>query len=326
MHSIKKELITICEEVIEHNNKPYIESEGGISNHIFDEKGLQMYVGLELTKKLNLYNNKRKLHNLQFEKKIINEDYDKKDYLDIFLFHNEKKIGIELKFKTKGFHSSQNSSSKKDLISTKKKQEMFNYYFSNQGAETNGKHSFFWDLHRLNNLIKKKEIDLGYQIFITNHPSYWSNKKHVPNKKYIIELKNRKAQISATKKANNTGKFEMSHGTQLTKKMCPPNWLSVDNIYGQKSGLEKLQINLMKIQEKQKILFCEKEIELENITDEKIEWLPLKIKHIGKEYDNPARSQKNKNKKFNLLAENEKKEMITKFAFTIVELKNPNLH
>lgn len=28
MHSIKKELITICEEVIEHNNKPYIESEG----------------------------------------------------------------------------------------------------------------------------------------------------------------------------------------------------------------------------------------------------------------------------------------------------------
>jgi len=50
--------------------------------------------------------------------------------LDIFLFHNEKKIGIELKFKTKGLHSSQNSSSKKDLISTKKKQEMFNYYFS----------------------------------------------------------------------------------------------------------------------------------------------------------------------------------------------------
>jgi len=55
MHSIKKELITICEEVMEHNNKPYIESEGGISNHIFDEKGVQMYVGLELTKKLNLH-------------------------------------------------------------------------------------------------------------------------------------------------------------------------------------------------------------------------------------------------------------------------------
>lgn len=31
MHSIKKELITICEEVIEHNNKPYIESEGGLA-------------------------------------------------------------------------------------------------------------------------------------------------------------------------------------------------------------------------------------------------------------------------------------------------------
>ena len=53
-----------------------------------------MYVGLELTKKLNLYNNTRMLHNLQFEKKIINEDYDKKDYLDIFLFHNKKKLAL----------------------------------------------------------------------------------------------------------------------------------------------------------------------------------------------------------------------------------------
>jgi hypothetical protein len=324
MHSIKKELIAICEEIIERNNKPYEESQEGVSNHVFDEKGVQMYVGWELTRTLSLYNTQRKLHNLQFEKKFINEDSDKKDYLDIFLFHNDKKIGIELKFKTKGFHLTKKGSSKKDPKATRKEQERFNYYFSNQGAETNGKHSFFWDLHRLNNLIKKKEIDLGYQIFVTNHPGYWSNKNRVPNEKYIIELKNGKAQISATKKVNNSDKFDMSHGTRLIKEMSPPNWLSVDNISGQKGGLVTLQKNLLKIQKDKKVLYSEKIIKLDTLTDEKIEWLPCKIKHEGKEYDNPARSEKNKNREFDLFGSNNKKAMITKFAFTIVELKKPD--
>ena len=321
MVSIKNELVKICEEVIEHNNRPFTEYEGGISNHIFDEKGVQMYIGWELTKKLNLYDEKNKLHHLQFEKKIINEDYDKKDYLDIFLVNNGQKIGIELKFKTKGFHLTKKGSSKKDPKATRNKKELFNYYFSNQGAETNGQHSFFWDLHRLNNLIKKKEIDLGYQIFITNHPSYWNNKKQGKDKKHIIEFKNGKAQISETKKTNNSHIFKMSHGTQLKKRMSPPSWLSVDNIPGQKKGLDKLRKNLKKMQEDEKFLYCENEIEIEHVIDDKIEWLPLKIEHHGKKDDNPARSETNKNKRFNLLAENNQKEAITKFAFTIVELK-----
>ena len=207
MISIKKELIKICEEIVERNNEPYKESEGGISNHIFDEKGVQMYLGWELTKKLNLFEKKLKLHNLQFEKKIVNKN-NKKDYLDIFLFYKGQKIGIEIKFKTKGFNLTKKGSSKKDLKATIEKKEMFNYHFSNHGAETNGQHSFFWDLHRLNYFIRKKEIDLGDQIFITNCSSYWDHKNPSINKKYIIELENGNAKISETKKINNSHKFE----------------------------------------------------------------------------------------------------------------------
>ena len=116
-------------------------------------------------------------HNLQFERKIFNKVIGKKDYLDIFLLHKDKRIGIELKFKTKGISVKKEGQNVVDEIATREKKEKFKYHFSNQGAETNGHHSFFWDLHRLNDFINKKEIDLGYQIFITNDPSYWKEKK-----------------------------------------------------------------------------------------------------------------------------------------------------
>ena len=158
--NIKEQLTKICEDIIKENNKDFNNNEyeaTGISNHIFDEKGVQMKIGLELINKLKLDNK------LQFERKILNEIHQKKDYLDVFLFHNNKKIGIELKFKTKGIED---------------EAEDFNYYFSNQGAGTNGQHSFFWDLHRLNDFIERDEIDEGYQIFITNDYTYWNEKKN----------------------------------------------------------------------------------------------------------------------------------------------------
>ena len=89
MSGIRDTLIEICEEIIEQNNNPYKEHKG-ISNHIFDEKGIQMYVGWELTKKLGLYvssNDKEHKLNLQFERKIINKVRGKKDYLDIVKIH-----------------------------------------------------------------------------------------------------------------------------------------------------------------------------------------------------------------------------------------------
>ena len=324
MSSIRDTLIEICEKIIEQNNNPYKEHKG-ISNHIFDEKGIQMYVGWWLTKKLGLEvieNDKEHKLNLQFERKIFNKVIGKKDYLDIFLLHKDKRIGIELKFKTKGIRSTKKLGKKNivDEIKTQKRREKFQYHFSNQGAETNGHHSFFWDLHRLNDFINKKEIDLGYQIFITNDPSYWKRKKEGSSKGYIIVNKGLK--ISENCEKNNSHKFQMSHETSLDKKMEAPNWTSVDGIEGQREGraiLDKNFKNVLKKKE-QKFLYCQTDIDLEHVVDEKIEWLPQKIKHLREEHDNPARSKEEKNKTFYLEAD-DKKYAINKFAFVIVELE-----
>ena len=70
MGSIKEELIEICEDIVEENNKILDQEQyknTGISNHIFSEKSVQMKIGLELINKLKLDNK------LQFERKIFND-------------------------------------------------------------------------------------------------------------------------------------------------------------------------------------------------------------------------------------------------------------
>ena len=298
MSGIRDTLIEICEDIVEENNKIFDQEEyknTGISNHIFSEKSVQMKIGFELINKLKLDNK------LQFERKIFNEKLQKKDYLDIFLFHKGKKIGIELKFKTKGI--------KKNL------QRDFNYYFSNQIAHTNGKHSFFWDLHRLNDLVEREEIHQGYQIFITNDKSYWKKKEKGNAVQFIIkidkELKGNTEKItpyiSKEKEPNNSHKFNMSQGTPLIKKgMNPPNWLSRDNILGQKDKdpHTALSENLKKKLNDGKLLYSTQEIKLEHVVDEHILWRPeLAEKKIIKS----SKSHKPKE--------------VSKFAFIIVELK-----
>ena len=298
MGSIKEELIEICEDIVEENNKILDQEEyknTGISNHIFSEKSMQMKIGFELINKLKLDNK------LQFERKIFNEKLQKKDYLDIFLFHKGKKIGIELKFKTKGI--------KKNL------QRDFNYYFSNQIAHTNGKHSFFWDLHRLNDLVEREEIHQGYQIFITNDKSYWEKKERGNAENFIIkinkELKGNneeiKPYISHKEEPNNSHKFNMSPGTLLIKKgMNPPNWLSIDNIEGQKDKDPRtaLSKNLEKKFNKGKLLYCTQEIKLEHVVDEHILWKP--------EVDEVTELRSSKS---------HKSIKVSKFAFVILELE-----
>ena len=209
MSDIKEVLNEICKEIIEQNNEPFEESEGGISNHIFDEKGVQMKIGWNLIKYLEL--EKGKKLNLQFEKKFFNKKLDKKDYLDIYFFHKEKKIGIEIKFKTKGFTSDAKFSDTENY----KRNTHFKHFFSNQGASTNGKHSFFWDLHRLNNFIELGEIDEGYQIFITNDYYYWSEKERNIDLEFVLEHKG--TNVSLKPRKNNSDKFEMTHQTKLIK-------------------------------------------------------------------------------------------------------------
>ena len=298
MSGIRDNLIEICEDIVEENNKKLDQEEyknTGISNHIFSEKSVQMKIGFELINKLKLDNK------LQFERKIFNEKLQKKDYLDIFLFHKGKKIGIELKFKTKGI--------KKNL------QRDFNYYFSNQIAHTNGKHSFFWDLHRLNDLVEREEIHQGYQIFITNDKSYWGKKERGNAENFIIkinkELKGNneeiKPYISDKEEPNNSHKFNMSQGTLLIKKgMNPPNWLSIDNIEGQKDKDPRtaLSKNLEKKFNKGKLLYCTQEIKLEHVVDEHILWKP--------EVDEVTELRSSKSLK---------PIKVSKFAFVILELE-----
>ena len=298
MNDIRDTLIEICEDIVEENNKILDQEEyknTGISNHIFSEKSVQMKIGLELINKLKLDNK------LQFERKIFNEKLQKKDYLDIFLFHKGKKIGIELKFKTKGI--------KKNL------QRDFNYYFSNQIAHTNGKHSFFWDLHRLNDLVEREEIHQGYQIFITNDKSYWEKKERGNAENFIIkinkELKGNneeiKPYISDKEEPNNSHKFNMSPGTLLIKKgMNPPNWLSIDNIEGQKDKDPRtaLSKNLEKKFNKGKLLYCTQEIKLQHVVDEHILWKP--------EVDEVTELRSSKSLK---------PIKVSKFAFVILELE-----
>lgn len=298
MSGIRDDLIEICEDIVEENNKILDQEEyknTGISNHIFSEKSVQMKIGFELINKLKLDNK------LQFERKIFNEKLQKKDYLDIFLFHKGKKIGIELKFKTKGI--------KKNL------QRDFNYYFSNQIAHTNGKHSFFWDLHRLNDLVEREEIHQGYQIFITNDKSYWGKKERGNAENFIIkinkELKGNneeiKPYISDKEEPNNSHKFNMSQGTLLIKKgMNPPNWLSIDNIEGQKDKDPRtaLSKNLEKKFNKGKLLYCTQEIKLEHVVDERILWKP--------EVDEVTELRSSKSLK---------PIKVSKFAFVILELE-----
>ena len=347
MSDIKEVLKEICKEIIEQNNKPFEESEGGISNHIFDEKGVQMKIGWNLIKYLELEKDKKL--NLQFEKKFFNKKLDKKDYLDIYFFHKEKKIGIEIKFKTKGFTSDAKFSDTENY----KRNKHFKHFFSNQGASTNGKHSFFWDLHRLNNFIELGEIDEGYQIFITNDYYYWSEKERNTDLEFVLEHKG--TNISLKPRKNNSDKFEMTHQTKIVKYgMVRPNWLSLDGIKGptneerkqlsEEKQRELYEKNLTKKIKEKNFMYSAEEIMLNNVVDEKILWMPESVCHNETSYANPAISsddlerketfknipdeeyKKNKLVMTNLKDQKKEKRNIgfPKFAFVIVELKKTN--
>ena len=193
-------------------------------------------------------------------------------------------------------------------------QKDFNYYFSNQGGGTIGQHSFFWDLHRLNDLVDREEIHQGYQIFITNDYSYWTKKERGSAINFIIkidkELKGNTEEItpyiSNKEEPNNSHTFNMSQGTLLIKKgMNPPNWLSIDNIQGQKDKdpHTALSKNLKKKLNEGKLLYSTQEIKLEHVVDEHILWKPELA-------ENKIKSSKSS-----------KPIIVSKFAFIIVELK-----
>lgn len=193
----KELLIDITKKIISNNNEPLEKNnfkEKGIRNHIYNEEGVQLRIGFDLLNELDLKGN------IEFEKLYHNIEKGRKEKTDIYFFYNGFKIGIELKFKTWGLRKKDTSNNTPDHNARKNK----GYYFEWQGAWPNGRHDFYYDIHRLNNLIDKKIIDIGYQIFITN------------DKEYFKKVKD--------SKRSNSFLFSMDENRTIPHTLPAPNW------------------------------------------------------------------------------------------------------
>ncbi|SFB66442.1 hypothetical protein [Ruminococcus albus] len=127
----------------------------------------------DLAKKRPLFHNER---DFQFEiAQLIKEKYDcdirleyyygndtnaKRCYIDLVAMHNNYKIAFELKYRTKKFEGTV-------------KDEKFD--LKEQGARDWGCIYVHTDLHRLEDLVNKKEFEKGYVIFLTNDEKFRDN-------------------------------------------------------------------------------------------------------------------------------------------------------
>lgn len=154
-----------CNDIIIKNND---------KERYLNEKSVQMKLAFDIWKEKNI--------EPELEKCFNYKSIDK-TYTDIFI--NDKiKIGIEIKFKTK---------------------KVEGYEYINQGAQTNGKLNSLIDIKRLLDLKKKKEIDSGYFIFISNDYLYW-----------------KKSRIGKT----NSHEYSFENERKLKSKFKEPNWSS----------------------------------------------------------------------------------------------------
>ena len=101
--------------------------------------------------------------NIRLEKPfrgICNDKENSKPwYIDIFCFDGEEKFAIELKYKTRE-------------LKVKKNGEEFD--LKSQEAQDIARYDFIKDISRLEKLVELSEINMGFAIFLTNDPLYWS--------------------------------------------------------------------------------------------------------------------------------------------------------
>lgn len=83
---------------------------------------------------------------------------ERRIYLDIFFRLNNKKIAIELKYKTR-------------RLNIRIKEE--EYFLTDQSAQDLGRYDFIKDMQRVETLIKKQDITQGHIVFLTNDSAYW---------------------------------------------------------------------------------------------------------------------------------------------------------
>jgi hypothetical protein len=151
-----------CNDIIIKNND---------KERYLNEKSVQMKLAFDFWKEKNI--------EPELEKCFNYKSYYK-TYTDIYI-NSKIKIGIEIKFKTR---------------------KVKDFQFVNQGAVTNGKLNSLVDIKRLLGLKKKKEIDFGYFLFITNDYLYWKTPRIGKSNSHEYSFENEKKINSKFKKPN----------------------------------------------------------------------------------------------------------------------------
>lgn len=118
--------------------------------HYYNEAQVQHKLGIELYKRFGI--------EPTLEWYVKNDETGPKEYIDMMLEIDGKKVAIELKYKTRAVKGED--------------------AYVNQGGQSDGKFHFFKDIERLERLKKSKDkdfrIDKGFAIFITNDHLYWN--------------------------------------------------------------------------------------------------------------------------------------------------------
>ncbi len=104
--------------------------------------------------------------NIRLEMRV--ELNSKKKYLDIFAFNDNKKVAIEVKYKTTKY--------KTENLEIEINNEKFN--LKNQLARDLGRYDFIKDISRLEEALEKDFCDVGFAIFLTNDENYWKTSKN----------------------------------------------------------------------------------------------------------------------------------------------------
>lgn len=142
--NVKEKLIEIITEEflcqLEKDNKRY-----------YKEVSIQCKLGNELSKKFGVD------PVLEWSVPHVESDLNSSTRsIDIMLEIGGKKVGIELKYKTKAVAGKE---------------------YANDGADNDNKFEFFKDIRRLEDLREEKDkkfhIEKGFAIFITNEHLYW---------------------------------------------------------------------------------------------------------------------------------------------------------
>ena len=162
-------------------------------------------------------------------------EQEKRKRRDIVLMDNDKKIGIELKYRTNKLECTVNEES---------------FHIKQHGAQEDGRYYFFKDIKRLENWLKRREINVGFAVLLTNSRSYW---------KY-------------DKKRDTKNKGFMLHEGRVAKGVC--SWDS-----GAAASTKKHMPNSIELQGKYTMNW--KDAPVQHVTGKKFRYLLVPVKPIG---------------------------------------------